>query len=201
MADIDFHPSQTEKQNVGKNTENALSNAQNEALSARVVPNNNRAEIANQTEAMTKGDKPLLPAFDMSRFGDDSKQSAENSSATNSSQTDSAENTRRSNSSESEKANTGSNTDSSSNTNSDTAVSPTASDIGARNNNSDKVQGTTDSKNSDVSNDNKTADGQGSRQGGSSAAAPAPAGSEKVQLAVPQPASAATTAGSQSVSP
>ncbi len=67
MADIDFHPSKAEQQNLGKTTENTLSNAQNEINSNRgTVPNSSKAEIASQTEAMTKGDKPILPAFDLS---------------------------------------------------------------------------------------------------------------------------------------
>lgn len=84
MADLDFHPSKAEQQNVGRTTENTLSNAQNEINSTRgTVPNSSKAEIASQTEAMTKGDKPILPAFDMSRFGDEnqSKQSSVSSTS------------------------------------------------------------------------------------------------------------------------
>lgn len=85
MADIDFQPSKVERENVGKTTDATLSNAQNEINSAReAVPNNSKAEVASQTEAMTKGDKPILPAFDMSDFGD-GKQSKDNGSATSSS--------------------------------------------------------------------------------------------------------------------
>jgi hypothetical protein len=83
MADLDFHPSKAEQQNVGKTTENTLSNAQNEINSNRgTVPNSSKAEIASQTEAMTKGDKPLLPAFDMSRFGDENQSKQSSASTT-----------------------------------------------------------------------------------------------------------------------
>lgn len=84
MADIDFQPSKVERENVGKTTDTTLSNAQNEINSTReALPNNSKAEVASQTEAMTKGDKPILPAFDMSDFGD-GKQSKDNVSATSS---------------------------------------------------------------------------------------------------------------------
>ena len=82
MAELDFHPSKAEQQNVGKTTDNALSNAQSEINSDRTLPNSSKAEIASQTEAMTKGDRPVLPAFDMSRFGDE--QSKDNNPSTSS---------------------------------------------------------------------------------------------------------------------
>jgi hypothetical protein len=83
MADLDFHPSKAEQQNIGRNTENTFSNAQNEINSNRGnVPNSSKAEIASQTEAMTKGDKPLLPAFDMSQFGDESQSKQSSASTT-----------------------------------------------------------------------------------------------------------------------
>ncbi len=76
MADLDFHPSKAEQQNVGKTTENTLSNAQNEINSSRgTVPNSSKAEIASKTAEMTKGDNPILPAFDLSD-GNQSKQSS-----------------------------------------------------------------------------------------------------------------------------
>ena len=70
MADIDFKTPNVEKENVGKTTENPTSNAQNEVNESRAAgPSNGRAETASQTEALTKGPNPVLPAFDMSDFG------------------------------------------------------------------------------------------------------------------------------------
>ena len=69
MADIDFQPSKIEQQNIGTTNETPLSNAQNEVNESRA--NNSTkglTDTASQTEALTKGPNPILPAFDMSDF-------------------------------------------------------------------------------------------------------------------------------------